>query len=1185
MSILSVGPFQTDATRSKKSKESKMVSRDSARTKKSKETERTKRSKDTEATKKLNDNVQMMNRLTKPRAVTLFLGLEDMNKVSAEVVPELTPCFSHFVYVAQSRDIPLDPNDVKPPLARWKLFRWLEWAISEGTIDPVEYFVPIRSLKIVSPLRKYEESVINRFNGTFNDTNEKSQRTKSREKLKGPQNQVSQPLELREDISFWADFNKLEPFIKDVHFFYKLDYFPYTTKLSDRIATKPLNDQKSETKKGSKKSSRKSSPSKSTFKDPDFVDAYCWPRKMTLTRNEPLYLFTDSLEEKFFLIDFSTFQVSVDSFEETHNDGTTYSKCILKGNEDYLVVEKHNWFRRPKKSDYLVSVSTAGTKSTVLEIDRGRHLLRVYCRSESDCFVTISSDTIFHVGDRRRMYELMCTESETVDRMARLLSNAIGGVCQAFGTERYFEAMKIYYNSYLPPAEERKGKNKLIYDQIHDYFVNEEARLIKTIVRADEVPGMVRSLKILFLNPAIGLEQSDATSKIMANLRALSAMKNGSEGSGRDSRHFEGSAHTIQQSVDRILEENNAASIIQSFFKMIVLKRYRKIHNPAHEEHDQVSRSLLKVAELFNYNKRESLINQVLRNVLKRYDKLYDVYHCFRDFEYTLQAQELKSASTNVRANQWLPIVRLVVNPRVAETVLAAIDLFVNLTRYSVRVFENETGREMLRVVNNVVPTRYSHSKLGYTIFCYAWSEDQPLKQLPWSLNVITMKGQPSFQFLDNGEPLSTIPVPSILIVDELSDAYIPNPRNIICKWIVQVTKPCLVSFRLRVSYEKARMAIKVTDRQGETLSRVKGTYVVILPMVYLGLEREPVANLLPVKKSSNNDKTDENTKDNFSDEKGDGIESTRKVYHVEASVLDDSWPLTRREWSCVTEFRVKPTGSLSRTKVPPFSNTGKLSKSESVRSRRGSKHSVDSTGTLESPYWVLQVVTDPHSELEISRDRTKEIEIARMKEAWAKENPDSLQRGKELREAFVKEHEIKPETRTGSIERKPSSHSKSSLTKRDTQRSSIDYASETSMLHLEERTLKPTASLRRLPPLDLTIYEVKEDEGKEPRLKTESDEELSRNIRAANIVRAEENYASFLDKLRNLFEKQQTQYGTLYGRYTEYFWDSRASLEEAYEARNLYVRRTKPVAASSTKSTKATKTTKKSTSKKSKKT
>ncbi|CAL7940379.1 unnamed protein product [Xylocopa violacea] len=1165
-----------DATRSKRSKEPKTVSKDSARTKKSKETERTKKSKDTGDTKKLKDKLQIMSRLTKPKPVTLFLGLKGMNEVSAEVVPELTPCSSHFVYVAQSRDIPLDPNDVKPPLARWKLFRWLEWAISEGMIDPVEYFVPIRSLRIVSPLRKYEESVINRFNNTFSGADEESQRTKS-QKSKESQKKVSQSLELREDISFWADFNKLEPFIKDVHFFYKLDYFPYTTKLSDRFAMKALNDQRSETKK----SSRKSSPSKSTFKDPDFVDAYCWPLKMMLTRNEPLYLFTDSLEKKFFLIDFSTFQVSVDSFEETYNEETTYSKCILKGNEDCLVVQKHNWFRRPKKSDCLVSVSTAGTKSTVMEIDRGRHLLRVYCRSETDCFVTISSDTIFHVGDKRRMYELMCTESEMVDQLARLLSNAIGNICQAFGTARFFEAMKNYYNSYLLSAEERKGKNKLLYDQLHDYFMNEVAHLIRMIARADEVPGMLRSLRILFLNPVIGLEQSDAMSKLMTNLRA---MRNRTE-SGRDSRHLEVSAHIIQQSADKIVEENNAATIIQSFFQMIVVKKYRKIHDPAHKEHVQVSRNLLKVAELFNYNKRESLANQVLRNILKRYDKLYDIYYCVRDFEYTLQVQELKGALTNVRANQWLPIVRLVVNPRVTETVLAAIDLFVSLTRCSVRVFENDTGQEMLRVVNNVIPTRYSYSKLGYTIFCYAWSEDQPVKQLPWSLNVITMRGQPTFQFLDNGEPLSTIPVPPILIVDELFDTYIPNPRNSICKWVVRVAKPCLVSFRLRVSYENVRVAIKVTDMQGETLSQVKGTYVVILPMVYLGLEREPAANLLAVKKSSDNDKPDEHTEENFGDEKDDGTESTHKVYHVEASVLDDSWPLTRREWSCVSEFKVKPTGSLSRTRVPPFSSTGRLSKSESVRSRKGSKHSVDSTGTLESPYWVLQVVTDPESGLEISRDRTKEIEIAQLKEAWAKENPDSLQRGRELREAFVKEHEIKPETRTGSIERKASSHSKSSLTKRDTQRSSIADASETSMLHLEERTLKPTASLRRLPPLDLTVYEVKEDQGKEPRLKTESDEELSRSIRAANIARAKENYENFLDKLENLFEKQKERHATMYGRYMEYFWDGRASSEEAYEARNSYVRRTKPVAASSTKSTKATKTTKKSTSKKSKKT
>lgn len=863
---------------------------------------------------------------------------------------------------------------MKPPLARWKFYRWLKWAINEGIIDPVEYFVPIRSLKIVSPLRKCEDSVMNKYittntekdlqDETVNDkskTDETSQKDRAREMSK-EEKKISP--DFSEDISFWADFNKMEPYVKDVHFFYKLDYFQYSMKLSDRFASKQPNDEKSETKKESKKGSRRSSPSKTTFKNSEFIDTYSWPQKMSKTRNEPLYVFTDSLEEKFFLIDFATFQVSIEIVEDA-DDETSIPRTKLKGNKDCLSIEEHCWFRKPEKSIFFVSVLTAGTKSTVMEIDRGRHLLRVYCHSESNCLISISSDTVFHVGDRRRMYQLMCTESETVDQMARHISNSVCSVYQAFGTERYSEALKIYYKSYLPPVEDREMRDKLFYNQIHDYFIEEQVQLIRKIMPEDEVPGVLRALRIFFLNHTVGLECFKNATIVLKNLL------------NKTRSLIENRRYASQHPTEKIIEQNKAAAVIQAFFKTITIRRYLKIHNPRHEQYNQVLQNLLKVAELYNYNKRESLANQVLRNILKHHDKLRDIYYFSKDFEYTLQAQELKGTVTNITPNQWLPIIRFVVNPQPSETVFASIDLFVNLPKYSVRMFKNETGEEIQRVVNNVVPTRYQHTKLGYTIFCYGWSEDQTLKELPWSLNIITMKGRPVFYFLIDEVSFLTINMPPILAIEELSNSYIPNSRNYISKWIVRVVKPSLVSFRLRVSYEKVRMRLRVIDEENQVLSQIKGTCVVILPMVYLEFRRSSTEITL---ERDNSDNIDE---ENSSEEKVDSNESRSKddviahtIYHVEASVLGNSWPLTDTEWSLVSEFKVKPTGSVIKKKLPPFSNTGRLSKSESLRSRRVSKQSVESVPAVESPYWILQVVTDSGSGLKVYTILTHRFKI-----------------------------------------------------------------------------------------------------------------------------------------------------------------------------------------------------------------
>ena len=95
--------------------------------------------------------------------------------------------------------------------------------------------------------------------------------------------------------------------------------------------------------------------------------------------------------------------------------------------------------------------------------------------------------------------------------------------------------------------------------------------------------------------------------------------------------------------------------------------------------------------------------------------------------------------------------------------------------------------------------------------------------------------------------------------------------------------------------------------------------------------------------------------------------------------------------------------------------------------------------------------------------------------------------------------------------------------------------------------------------------------------MKTESDEEILRNIRTMNIVYAQDDYAHFLEELENLYRRQKYQYKTLYGRYLDEFLDRRSILEDVYEARRAYIDSMRPVAASSTKSTKKSVKSKKS--------
>jgi len=49
----------------------------------------------------------------KPQSTILFLLLSDMRALESNAVPGLSPCWDHVIHIVQSRDVPLDPKDVR----------------------------------------------------------------------------------------------------------------------------------------------------------------------------------------------------------------------------------------------------------------------------------------------------------------------------------------------------------------------------------------------------------------------------------------------------------------------------------------------------------------------------------------------------------------------------------------------------------------------------------------------------------------------------------------------------------------------------------------------------------------------------------------------------------------------------------------------------------------------------------------------------------------------------------------------------------------------------------------------------------------------------------------------------------------------------------------------------------------
>lgn len=121
---------------------------------------------------------------------------------------------------------------MKPPLAKWKFHRWLKWAVSRNVIDSADYFVPIRYLRVISPLKECNENVVrDKRNVTGNsissneiERSDKFAQRRTRSQRISDLSAMSKE-EATENVSRWIDFNKMASYIKEMHLYYKLEYF------------------------------------------------------------------------------------------------------------------------------------------------------------------------------------------------------------------------------------------------------------------------------------------------------------------------------------------------------------------------------------------------------------------------------------------------------------------------------------------------------------------------------------------------------------------------------------------------------------------------------------------------------------------------------------------------------------------------------------------------------------------------------------------------------------------------------------------------------------------------------------------------------------------------------------------------------------------------------------------------
>lgn len=747
------------------------------------------------------------------------------------------------------------------PQMRWKTYRWFDWASRHGkTKAPGS---GLRSLRLIKPCENVEER------------------------------------ESSTELGVWKDFGEIGTSLEEIFIFYKPSDFEYCTRISDVVPESQVHVSatSSRVKSQSQVNTGKKAPAtsaSSVTSAPGFLREFKWRRNVSASKNDPmLYMIVDSVEPKFILIDFC-------SLPETETPSS----------RSYLIVERYNFVEKSSDDDPAALIKTHSAGATILEAGPGRHVFRILFRAGRSYFVRILSDTLFHVGDKFKIQDLMSFECERIDSIVKNMSNRLSVAVQEFGGPDFNSHLRAFYTSYMPRDENtvRSIEDKKLTKIIHRLFVEELTKLVRESFSTIETATILHALRVFFLNPTIRISIS--------------------EWNNRSAEHDVDSEYSIRET---------AAVKIQSFFRMILVKMYKIVHDPSSTRHSTVEQSLRKLVGLFNYTKRESVANSLIRKMI---DISPSLYPCHEDLSHVLNVDEWKGVARNVGPGQWVPLLRVVVNSASAsagDTVYANIDFTTGLPRQIIRVVNNETCRE----VNITATTRYPYVRRGYTVIGYGWSDGSKFKELDWSVRVTTVKGQPTFS-LQTSSPRPP------LLVQELSNTYVPNASNVIGKWTVAVFTDCLLSFRISTTYSLVETMMRVVDKEGKVLCQAEGGSSLILPAVCLSFEgsKRTSSEVPRIRKSR--------SASLLSSDSSRDDEATTE-YYVRAYVLNDSWPLTPAEWVVAKETEARGTVYDPRYGRISVSKRGPRSRLQVD----GEASDVSSPTILQHPLCRLQIITD----------------------------------------------------------------------------------------------------------------------------------------------------------------------------------------------------------------------------------
>lgn len=316
--------------------------------------------------------------------------------------------------------------------------------------------------------------------------------------------------------------------------------------------------------------------------------------------------------------------------------------------------------------------------------------------------------------------------------------------------------------------------------------------------------------------------------------------------------------------------------------------------------------------------KSEEFGLQLFRNVFKKDPDMLERYAFHKDEWNKISYQDFGGTYPEKPHNSWFVLFKEVfhVSEDLPE-VLCVPRLYVPFQAAMVRVVDNDTGQELPKVFNKVSPYIYRLNRKGYTFMAEARTSDSPVPAGRWRLRLI-----------GSASPLPVPAKPETISapfdVHEIRDYYVPKSTMFLRYTVKNVSDDQVAVIQLSTSNSDVQFKIVVYDNDMEVTS-TQGKGHAVIPAVMFH-RTQPLDDETSSKRSSSRASArgggGGGTKSDKKSKRGQspattlaasvgGQEETVHKYVIEASVLNNSWPLSERNWAFVTQLKEQEKNEL----------------------------------------------------------------------------------------------------------------------------------------------------------------------------------------------------------------------------------------------------------------------------------